>query len=66
MTSNNELINQLQWAIDHIENMTQAIELGVNERGQEAIFGLMANPALFDIAEAKVMLDQLKEATNDK
>jgi len=61
MTSNNELRNQLQWAIEHIENMTQAIELGVNERGQEAIFVLMANPALFDIAEAKALLAQLEE-----
>ena len=58
-----ELKSQLQWAVDHIENMTQAIELGVNERGQEAIFGLMAKPALFDVEEAKELL---KEKQNDK
>lgn len=63
MTSNKELKSQLQWAIDHIENMTQAIELGVNERGQAAIFGLMAKPALFDVDEAKELL---KEQVNDK
>jgi len=58
-----ELKSQLKWAIDHIENITQAIELGVNEKGQEAIFGLIAKPALFDVDEAKELL---KEQNNDK
>ena len=58
--NNADIKQHLREAIEYIESMQDSIECGVNERGQEAIYGLMDKSIEFDIEAAKALLQQLE------
>lgn len=62
---NKELIYQLRVAVLYIESMKDSIECGVNERGQEAIYGLMDKSLEFDIDAVKALLTQLEVESDE-
>ena len=59
MTSNSELKNQLQDAVDYIESLHDAIDSVLSDTGKDAVYHYQGIEVNFDVKEAKTLLAEL-------